>query len=257
MKENDRVSDNFMRCVNGPQGSLFPLHSQSLKELFRAIRHSVLFVMLFRMAQSVHVVLNHPSTNIKGSNSKMKMILNSHLFKERKMSLLALALVLLSVSVWFLSRANEPLETVKSVDMNKYSGRWYEIASYPQRFQKGCHCTTATYTPRDKGYVVVENRCNKDSINGPESYIKGKAFVDKNSGNAKLKVQFFWPFRGKYWIIDLADDYSYAVVGHPNRKYLWILSRTPQPDKHILSGILDRMEKKGFDRSKLSYTLHR
>src|SRR5689334_490818 len=133
----------------------------------------------------------------------------------------------------------QPLETVPHVDLNKYSGKWFEIASFPQRFQKGCHCTTAEYTVSEKGYVIVENRCNRDSINGKQSYIKGKAFVEKNSGNAKLKVQFFWPCRGKYWIIDLADDYSYAVVSHPNRKYLWILSRKPVMDNSIYTSILE------------------
>jgi len=134
-------------------------------------------------------------------------------------------------------------------------GRWYEIASYPQRFQKGCHCTTAQYTLSKKGYVIVENRCNRDSIRGRESYIKGKAFVEKNSGNAKLKVQFFWPFRAKYWIIDLADDYSYAVVSHPNKKYLWILSRTTKIDEKIFKEIIDRLRTKGFDLSKLQITV--
>ena len=134
-------------------------------------------------------------------------------------------------------------------------GRWYEIASYPQRFQKGCHCTTAQYTLSKKGYVIVENRCNRDSIRGRESYIKGKAFVEKNSGNAKLKVQFFWPFRAKYWIIDLADDYSYAVVSHPNKKYLWILSRTTKTDERIFKEIIDRLRTKGFDLSKLQITV--
>src|SRR4051812_25046215 len=94
---------------------------------------------------------------------------------------------------------SQPLETVPHVDLNKYAGKWYEIASYPQRFQKGCNCTTAEYTLSEKGYMIVENRCNKDSVNGKQSYIKGKAFVVENSGNAKLKVQFFWPFTGKYW----------------------------------------------------------
>ena len=120
------------------------------------------------------------------------------------------------------------LQTVPHVDVKKYSGKWYEIASFPLIFQRGCHCTTAEYTMTDKGYLIVENRCNRDSIQGKQSYIKGKAFVEENSGNAKLKVQFFFPFKAKYWIIDLADDYSYAVVSNPNRKYLWILSRTPK-----------------------------
>ena len=151
----------------------------------------------------------------------------------------------------------QTLETVPFVDINKYSGKWYEIASYPQRFQKGCHCTTAEYTLSDKGYVIVENRCNKDSISGEEGYIKGKAFITKNSGNAKLKVQFFWPFKGKYWIIDLADDYSYAVVSHPNRKYLWILSRTVKIEEYVYLGILGRLEEKGFDLDKLKTTIQK
>ena len=150
---------------------------------------------------------------------------------------------------------SQPLQTVANVDLNSYVGKWYEIASYPQRFQKGCQCTTAEYTLSDKGYVIVENRCNRDSIKGKQSYIKGKAFVEKNSGNAKLKVQFFWPFKGKYWIIDLADDYSYAVVSHPNRKYLWILSRTPKMDNTIYQQILSRLKEKEFDLTKLQSTV--
>lgn len=149
---------------------------------------------------------------------------------------------------------SQTLQTVPQVDLEKYAGKWYEIASFPQRFQKGCTGTTAEYTSTDKGYVIVENRCYKDSLNGKQSYIKGKAFVAENSGNAKLKVQFFWPFKGKYWIIDLAEDYSYAVVGHPNRKYLWILSRTPIMDDITYQQILSRLKEKGFDISKIKTT---
>lgn len=152
---------------------------------------------------------------------------------------------------------SQPLQTVNFVDLNRYQGKWYEIASFPQSFQKGCHCTTAEYTVSNEGYVVVENRCNKGSINGEESYIKGKAFVEENSGNAKLKVQFFWPFRGKYWIIDLAPDYSYAVVGHPNRNYLWILSRTAQMNDSTYKSIVSRIAAQGFDIGKLKRTVHK
>lgn len=146
------------------------------------------------------------------------------------------------------------LQTVPSVDVNKYMGKWYEIACFPLRFQKGCYCTTAEYTLSEKGYVIVENRCNKDSIQGKQSYIKGKAFVENNSGNAKLKVQFFWPLKAKYWIIDLADDYSYAVVSHPNKRYLWILSRTPKMDDAVYKQIISRLKEKRFDLSKLQLT---
>jgi apolipoprotein D and lipocalin family protein len=145
----------------------------------------------------------------------------------------------------------QELKTVAKIDLKKYSGTWYEIASFPQRFQKGCECTTAQYTLTNKDYVLVENRCKR---NGKVSYIKGKAFIDKDTGNTKLKVQFFWPFKAKYWIIDLAEDYSYAVVSHPNKKYLWILSRTPKLEGEIYERIILRLKEKGFDLSKLIVT---
>lgn len=151
----------------------------------------------------------------------------------------------------------QTLATVNSVDLNRYAGKWYEIASFPQRFQKGCHCTTAEYTLTDKNYVVVKNSCRLDSITGKAITIQGKAFVKKRSGNAKLKVQFFWPFRGKYWIIDLSEEYSYAVVGHPNRKYLWILSRTSTMSDSLYDKITERLVLKGFDVTKLVRTKHR
>jgi len=164
---------------------------------------------------------------------------------------IAIIIILLNIN----NMNGQVLETVPSVDLNKYAGKWYEIASFPQRFQKGCYCTTATYSLTNKDYIIVENRCNKDSVNGKESYIKGKVFIEKNTGNAKLKVQFFWPFKGAYWIIDLADDYSYAVVGHPNRKYLWILSRTPQMDETIYNQIIERVQQKQYNTTNLRRTM--
>jgi len=152
------------------------------------------------------------------------------------------------------SAAEKPPATVPSVDLEKYMGRWFEIASFPQSFQKGCHCTVAEYSMTDKGYVRVVNTCRKDAADGAVKTAKGKAFVVDGSGNAKLRVQFFWPFRGDYWIIDLAPDYTFAVVGDPSRKYLWILSRTPQMDEALYREIVDRTAGKGFDVSKLVRT---
>lgn len=162
-------------------------------------------------------------------------------------------LLILALCIGSFSSA-QMLQTVAHVDLAKYAGKWFEIASYPLSFQKNCNCTTAEYTLSPKGFVVVENRCNKDSVNGKESYIKGKAFAPKNGDNAKLKVQFFWPFKGKYWIIDLASDYSYAVVSHPSQKYLWILSRTPKMDNATYAQILAKLTEMQFDLSKLKRT---
>jgi apolipoprotein D and lipocalin family protein len=185
---------------------------------------------------------------IKHPHPKPKIIINY------LQTLSKIVIVSLFFSIFTTTSMSQKLQTVPYVDLKKYVGKWYEIASFPQRFQKGCNCTTAEYTLTDKGFVIVENRCNKDSINGKQSYIKGKAFIVENSGNAKLKVQFFWPFKGKYWIIDLADDYSYAVVGHPNKKYLWILSRTPMMNEIIYQQIISRVKEKGFDISKIKLT---
>ena len=167
---------------------------------------------------------------------------------------LLISLIILFLLMTTTNNQAQTLQTVPNVDLKKYAGKWYEIASYPQYFQKGCHCTTAEYTLSEKGYVIVENRCNRDSVNGKQSYIKGKAFVEEGSGNAKLKVQFFWPFKAKYWIIDLATDYSYAVVSHPNKKYLWILSRKSKIDDTLYQQIISKLKSKGFDLSKLQKT---
>lgn len=159
--------------------------------------------------------------------------------------------------LYILSHAKaQPLETVDYVDLNKYTGRWYEIASYPARFQEGCRCTTAEYRlAPGKNYIHVINRCVKFK-NGKSkiSIARGKAFVVKGSNNAKLKVQFFWPFRGDYYIIGLADDYSWAVVGHPKHTYLWILSRFSYMTSDTYSMILDLIKQKGYDTSLLQKT---
>ena len=151
--------------------------------------------------------------------------------------------------------AKRPLETVPHVDLTRYTGTWYEIASYPQRFQKGCTGTVATYTLRSDGTVEVLNRCARDSLNGRVTVARGRARVVDKTSNAKLMVSFFWPFWGAYWIIDLGHDYEYAVVGHPSRKYLWVLSRTPTMAPAVYEGILERLRAQGYDTGRLNRTL--
>ncbi len=148
-----------------------------------------------------------------------------------------------------------PLETVPRVELSRYMGTWYDIASFPQRFQKGCTGTTATYTLRDDGTVTVVNRCARGSLDGKVTVAKARAKVVDRETNARLKVSFFWPFWGDYWVIDLGKDYEYAVVGHPSRKYLWILSRTPTMAPEVYEGILDRLKAQHYDVSRLVQTL--
>jgi apolipoprotein D and lipocalin family protein len=145
------------------------------------------------------------------------------------------------------------LEVVPHVELKKYLGKWYEIAHLPIRFEEGCTDTTATYALSKDGNVSVLNECRR---NGKAKQAKGKAkVVDKNTG-AKLKVTFFWPFYADYWIIDLGKDYDYAVVGTPNRKYLWILSRTPHMDDKLFSQLIESVKSKGFDVNNLIKTIH-
>jgi apolipoprotein D and lipocalin family protein len=136
------------------------------------------------------------------------------------------------------------LEVVQHVELEKYLGKWFEIARLPAKFQEGCSMTTATYTLSKDGSISVLNECQRD---GKLKQSKGKAKVVDKTSNAKLKVTFFWPFYGDYWIIKLGADYDYAVVGTPNRKYLWILSRTPKMDEKLFSEILEFSKSKGFD----------
>jgi apolipoprotein D and lipocalin family protein len=150
-----------------------------------------------------------------------------------------------------------PLATVSHVDLNRYMGVWYEIARYPDSFQKGCVGSKATYALMDDGKVSVLNECYDGSFSGKLRSAKGKAWVVDKETNAKLKVSFFWFFAGDYWIIDLGRDYEYAVIGHPKRKYLWILSRTKEMDEAVYEGILSLLCDKQYDTSKLIKTVQR
>ena len=146
--------------------------------------------------------------------------------------------------------SSKELKTVAEVDLDKYGGTWYDIAHLPQKFQEGCKCVTANYTKKD-GYVEVINTCIK---NGKLKDIKGKAFPVKGTGNSKLKVQFFWPFKGDYQIIALDENYQYALVGSADRESLWILSRDPQPSALVIKDYLNKAEELGFNTSQMVYT---
>jgi apolipoprotein D and lipocalin family protein len=148
----------------------------------------------------------------------------------------------------------KPPATVNFVDLAQYTGKWYEIARYPNSFQQGCVGSRATYTRRDDGNIAVINQCYDRSFAGRLRTAEGKAWVVDKETNAKLKVSFFWPFAGDYWIIDLGRDYEYAVVGHPDRKYLWILARTPVMDEKEYQSILKRLQMQGYDTTKLIRT---
>lgn len=163
-----------------------------------------------------------------------------------------LSVLLSIISISCSSKNYLPLEVASYVDINKYIGKWYEIARLPFFQQEGCSCTTAEYEIIDNSTIGVINKCFKE---GEFDSASGKAFVVDGSNNAKLKVQFFWPFKGDYWIIFLDEkNYNWAVVGTPSRKYLWILSRDKKMDKLVLDSLIEKIKLAKFDTSKLIFT---
>ena len=150
--------------------------------------------------------------------------------------------------------AERPVATVAAVDLVRYAGRWFEIAAFPMFFQRQCiGDTTADYALKPDGEIAVTNRCRTES--GFDE-ARGNAWAPDSGSNSRLKVSFFWPFRSDYWVIGLDPDYRWAVVGHPNRKYLWILSRSPQLPKEQLDLALKAATEQGYDLAPLRYTRH-
>jgi apolipoprotein D and lipocalin family protein len=143
---------------------------------------------------------------------------------------------------------------VSHVDLERYAGKWFEIARYPNRFQRDCQSdTTAIYTLRNNGKVQVVNACRKKD--GTIKGVRGTAKI-VDTTNARLKVTFFWPFYGDYWIIGLDPDYRWAVVGEPGRKYLWILSRTAQMTDGDHQKALVAVRSARYDPARLIKTPH-
>ena len=148
--------------------------------------------------------------------------------------------------------AAEAVRSVPQVDLGRYVGLWYEIASFPMFFQRKCvGDTTAEYAETDAGTIPVRNRCRTE-----DGFIEaeGRATVVPETGNGRLKVSFFWPFSSDYWIIGLDEAYRWALVGNPNRKYLWLLSRTPQLDTTSVQKAMDIAVRQGFDLANLRMT---
>ena len=151
-------------------------------------------------------------------------------------------------------------QTVPQVDLARYEGLWYEIARYPNRFEKDCTGVTAEYAQRADGRIDVINTCHKGSVDGPVEVARGVARVMDQSGNARLKVKFApsWvPFAwGDYWILHLEPDYSAALVGDPSGAYLWILARKKTLDVETLARIKSRAQVLGFGTDPLEMTPH-
>ncbi|MDE2595650.1 MAG: lipocalin family protein [Sphingomonadales bacterium] len=143
-------------------------------------------------------------------------------------------------------------QPAKPVELSRYLGRWYEIARYEQGFQKDCDGVTADYALRADGKISVLNRCRKPD--GKATDAKGVAYIANTASNAKLKVSFFGPFYGDYWVLDHADDYSWSIVGEGSGRYLWLLSREAVPEPAQVEALIGRAAALGYDTSMLRRT---
>ena len=167
-----------------------------------------------------------------------------------KIQLTLLAIALIAVSC----NSNKELPTVNVVDLNRYQGTWYEIARLPNRFEKDLECVTATYTLNTDGTIKVLNQGINLANEMQKETATGKAKVPDTQHPGRLKVSFFGPFYGDYYIIDLDTNYQYALVGDPSRKYLWILSRTTNLEKDTYNSLLTKAEELGFAIEQLHLT---
>jgi apolipoprotein D and lipocalin family protein len=147
-------------------------------------------------------------------------------------------------------------QPAKMVELNRYLGRWYEYGRYEAGFQKGCEAVTADYRLLGDNNIEVLNSCRKGGANGKLDTAKGKAKVVSDSNGAKLKVSFFGPFYGDYWVLDRADDYSWAIVGEPSGRYLWMLTREAKPSSGKSELLKARVQELGYEWSLVRMTKH-
>jgi apolipoprotein D and lipocalin family protein len=165
------------------------------------------------------------------------------------MLLLRSSLFVVALLAMFLAGCSRqaPLPTVGQVDLKRYAGDWFVIAHIPYSLEEGKVATFDRYRLRDDGLMDNEYWFRRESFAAPEEVWKGVAWVHDTTTNAEWRVQFLWPFRIAYLIIDLDPEYRWAVVGHPSRNYFWILARERTLPESTYDGIVIRAAAKGYD----------
>lgn len=166
--------------------------------------------------------------------------------------ILAVAALLAGGVAFAFARTPQPIDrtTVRTLDPNRYMGRWYEIARYDHSFERNLAQVQALYTLQPDSRITVENS-GVDTRSGRRGVAHGKARTTADPG--RLRVSFFWIFYSDYNILELDPDYRWALVGSRSPKYLWILSRTPTLALETLDEILRRARARGYDTSRLIY----
>ena len=172
-----------------------------------------------------------------------------------KSSILILNICAVLISIFYISSAfaeeNKKLEAVSNLELQKFQGVWYEIAHNPWFPENNCFSMIADYKLLENNEIEVTNICRKYGFDGEISKITGKAWLVDPTIKSKWEVQFIWPFTLDYWVIDLQEDYKYAVIGEPDKENIWILSRKPIMKKSLLVKIIKKTEMKGYDLSNL------
>ena len=159
--------------------------------------------------------------------------------------------------LWIVSCSNKltmnsiDTSTVENLDIDRYLGTWYEIARFPHSFEKDLVGVTATYSLRNDGKIRVVNQGFKGSLQGKPSRAEGKAKIPDPGNPARLKVSFFLFFYGDSYVLELDEDYQWAMIGSSSPKYFWILSRTPQMDDRTYQSLLENARGRGYDLEQL------
>jgi apolipoprotein D and lipocalin family protein len=164
------------------------------------------------------------------------------------------AAFVLALSSLLVACTDPPLDVAQGVKLERFQGRWYEIAKLRRPTQANCFGTVANYTLEGPDALKVVHECHEDSPDGPRKLSAARAVASDPSEPAKLSLDFGMAY-GDYWILETGDKYEYAVIGHPSRRYLWILSRASTLPEAVLDGVLERSRAKGFPVDELDYTV--
>lgn len=150
--------------------------------------------------------------------------------------------------------ARTPLGPLAQVEIDRYAGKWYEIARFPNGFEDNCEGVTAEYAKRPDGKVSVLNTCREGAPDGKARTAQGVARVVEPATNAKFKVSFFGPFEGDYWVLERASDYSWSLVGEPRGRYLWVLARAPKISDALKAELVGKLRARGYNTDALYWT---
>ncbi len=148
-------------------------------------------------------------------------------------------------------RSPQPIATVPSVDLERFMGDWYVIASIPTSFEKGAYNALENYSLEEDGTVATTFTYNKGAFDGPLKTYTSRGFIREEGGNAVWGMQFIWPFKAEYRIIFLNSDYTQTVIGRSKRDYVWVMARTPSIPEADFARILELLTTVGYDTARL------